>query len=137
MVEITVAARVENIGKITAFLEEQLENMGCSMKAQMQIAVAVDELFSNIASYSYPPGEGTATVRLEATPHGKQVVITFIDRGIPYNPLEKKDPDITLSAEDRPIGGLGIFMVKKTMDDIAYRYENGYNILTVTKTILP
>lgn len=135
MVEITVNARAENIGEVTAFVEEQLENMGSGMKAQMQISIAVDELFGNIVNYAYPNGEGTATVRVEASEDGKKAVITFIDSGIPYNPLEKEDPDITLSAEDRPIGGLGIFMVKKSMDDMIYRYEDNKNILAIIKTI--
>ena len=135
MVEITVNACVDKIAEVVAFVEEQLENMGAGMKAQMQISIAVDELFANIANYAYPNGEGTATVRVEASEDGKKAVITFIDSGVPYNPLEKEDPDITLSAEDRPIGGLGIFMVKKSMDDIAYRYENGKNILSIRKKI--
>ena len=135
MVEITVNACVDKIAEVVAFVEEQLENMGAGMKAQMQISIAVDELFANIANYAYPNGEGTATVRVEASEDGKKAVITFIDSGIPYNPLEKEDPDITLSAEDRPIGGLGIFMVKKSMDDMIYRYEDNKNILAIIKTI--
>ena len=135
MVEITVNACVDKIAEVVAFVEEQLENMGAGMKAQMQISIAVDELFANIANYAYPNGEGTATVRVEASEDGKKAVITFIDSGVPYNPLEKEDPDITLSAEDRPIGGLGIFMVKKSMDDITYRYENGRNILSIRKNL--
>ncbi|MBQ6716612.1 MAG: ATP-binding protein [Clostridia bacterium] len=135
MVEITVNACVDKIAEAVAFVEEQLENMGAGMKAQMQISIAVDELFANIANYAYPNGEGTATVRVEASEDGKKAMITFIDSGVPYNPLEKEDPDITLSAEDRPIGGLGIFMVKKSMDDMIYRYENGKNILTIIKSI--
>lgn len=135
MAEITVNACVDKIAEVVAFVEEQLENMGAGMKAQMQISIAVDELFANIANYAYPNGEGTATVRVEASEDGKKAVITFIDSGIPYNPLEKEDPDITLSAEDRPIGGLGIFMVKKSMDDMIYRYEDNKNILAIIKTI--
>lgn len=135
MAEITLAATVENIRCVTDFVEEQLDGMGCAMKAQMQISIAVDEVFANIANYAYPSGEGEATVRIDASCDGRQAVITFIDSGIPYNPLEKEDPDITLSAEERSIGGLGIFMVKKSMDDMAYRFEDGKNILTLWKTI--
>ena len=137
MKEITLAATIENIDTVTDFVAEQLEEMGCTMKAQMQINIAIDELFGNIARYAYPQGAGEATVRLETSPDGKQAILTFIDQGTPYDPLTQEEPDITLSAEDRPIGGLGIFMVKKSMDDIAYRFENGQNILTITKTILP
>lgn len=135
MAEITLAASIENISAVTAFIEEQLEMLGCSMKAQMQLSIAVDEIFSNIAHYAYPQGGGEATVRLEASADGRQAILTFIDQGTPYDPLAKEDPDITLAAEDRPIGGLGIFMVKKSMDALSYRFENGQNILTAVKTI--
>ncbi len=135
MAEITLQAKVENIRQVVAFVEEKLEAMGCAMKAQMQLSIAVDELFTNIACYAYAPGSGMATVRVEAISGGQQARITFIDQGVPYNPLKKEDPDITLSAEERPIGGLGVFMVKKTMDEMDYRFENGNNILTIVKTI--
>lgn len=135
MAEITLAATVENIAAATDFVTEQLEILGCPMKAQMQFAIAVDEFFGNIAYYAYPYGGGTATVQVCAREEGRQVIVTFMDEGIPYNPLAKEDPDIALSAEDRPIGGLGIFMVKKSMDDMQYRYEDGKNILSVIKNL--
>lgn len=137
MAEITLAAKVESIAPVTDFVTEQLDEMGCPMKVQMQLAMVVDELFGNIARYAYPSGEGRATVHVEKTADGRQVEITFIDQGVPYNPLEREDPDITLSAEEREIGGLGIFMVKKSVDDMRYRYENGQNLLTVAKQMLP
>lgn len=133
MKELTIDARVENIEKVTAFVDEQLEILGCSAKTQMQIDIAIDELFGNIAHYAYHPGSGPATVRVEVQEAPFSVVITFIDHGIPYDPLEKEDPDISLSAEERPIGGLGIYMVKKSMDDITYEYRNGQNILRIKK----
>ena len=105
------------------------------MKTQMQIDVAVEEVFVNIASYAYTPGIGSATVRIESSQDPAAVTITFIDRGIPYNPLLKEDPDVTLSAEERAIGGLGIYMVKKAVDDISYVYRDGQNILSISKTI--
>lgn len=135
MAEITLAATIDNIAVVTDFVSEQLDELGCSMKVQMQFSIAVDELFSNIAHYAYPSGEGMATVQLSTQADGKQVVLTFIDEGIPYDPLAKEDPDITLALDDRPIGGLGIFMVKKTMDDMQYRYEDGKNILRIIKSI--
>ena len=134
MPEITLDATLENIETVTAFVDEQLEAMDCSMKAQMQIDIAIDELFSNIAHYAYKPNTGRATVRLESTGEGK-VAITFIDQGTPYDPLAKEDPDTTLSADERGIGGLGIFMVKKSMDDMTYEYADGENRLTIVKTI--
>ena len=135
MKELTIAATVENIETVTDFVNEQLEALDCPMKAQMQIDIAIDELFGNIAHYAYNPEVGSATVRVEVTEDPLAVVITFIDNGVPYNPLEKEDPDTSLSAEDRQIGGLGIFMVKKSMDDITYEYKDGQNILKIKKHI--
>ncbi len=135
MAEITLAATVENIAAATDFVTEQLEQLGCPMKVQMQFSIAVDELFGNIAYYAYPSGDGTATIQVHVREEARQVIVTFMDEGIPYNPLAKEDPDIALSAEDRPIGGLGIFMVKKSMDDMQYRYEDGKNILSVIKNL--
>ena len=135
MKEMTIAATVENIGAVTDFVNEQLEALDCLMKAQMQIDIAIDELFGNIAHYAYNPDVGEATVRVEVIDEPLSVVITFIDGGVPYDPLAAADPDITLSAEERAIGGLGIFMVRKSMDDVSYRYENGRNILSIRKNL--
>ena len=135
MKELKLAATVENIEVVTDFVNEQLEALDCPMKAQMQIDVAIDELFGNIAHYAYTPEVGDATVRVEVIDAPLAVIITFIDNGVPYDPLAKADPDVTLSAEEREIGGLGIFMVKKSMDDIAYEYKDGQNILKIKKNI--
>ena len=133
MKELKLAATVENIETVTDFVNEQLEALDCPMKAQMQIDIAIDELFGNIAHYAYNPEVGDATVRVEVIEDPLAVVITFIDKGVPYDPLEKEDPDTSLSAEDRQIGGLGIYMVKKSMDDIIYEYKDGQNILKIKK----
>ena len=135
MKELTIAATIENIETVTDFVNEQLEAYDCPMKAQMQIDFAIDELFGNIAHYAYNPEIGSATVRVEVIEDPLSVVITFIDNGIPYDPLKKEDPNTTLSADEREIGGLGIFMVKKTMDDIIYEYKDGQNRLTIVKKI--
>ena len=135
MKELTLAATVENIETVTEFVNAQLELMDCPIKAQMQIDIAIDELFGNIAHYAYTPEVGNATVRVEVSEEPLAVIITFIDNGIPYDPLAKDDPDITLSAEKREIGGLGIYMVKKSMDEITYEYKDGQNILTIKKNI--
>ena len=135
MKELTLKAVIENIPQVTAFVDEQLEAIECPMKAQMQLDVAIDELFCNIASYAYGAGEGKATVRFDYDPAARRVILSFIDEGVPFNPLESDEPDVSLSAEERAIGGLGIFLVKKTMDSIKYRYENGQNILTIEKQI--
>ena len=135
MKELTIAATVENIESVTDFVNEQLEALDCPMKAQMQIEIAIDEIFSNIAHYAYNPEIGQATVRVEVPEDPLSVMITFIDNGVPYDPLAKADPDTTLSAEERDIGGLGIYMVKKSMDEIVYEYKNGHNILKIKKNL--
>ncbi|MBO5938384.1 MAG: ATP-binding protein [Clostridia bacterium] len=135
MKELTIAATVENIEVVTDFVNEQLEALDCPMKAQMQIDIAIDELFGNIAHYAYNPEIGQATVRVEVIEDPLAVTITFIDNGVPYDPLAKEDPDTTLSIEDREIGGLGIYMVKKSMDDITYEYKNGQNFLKIKKNL--
>ena len=135
MKELTLPATIENIETVIDFVNGQLEEIKCPLKAQMQIDIAIDELFGNIAHYAYNPETGPSTVRVEVTEDPIAVVITFIDRGVPYDPLKKEDPDITLSAEERAIGGLGIFMVKKTMDEISYEYKDGKNILRIKKNM--
>lgn len=135
MKELTIDATVENIVTVTSFVEEELEALACPMKAQMQIAVAIDELFGNIAHYAYNPDVGPATVRVEVIKSPLAVVITFIDNGVQYDPLARQEPDTTLSAEEREIGGLGIYMVKKSMDEITYSYKDGQNILQIRKNI--
>lgn len=135
MKELTIDATLENISTVTAFVDEQLEQLDCPLKTKIQMDIAIDELFGNIANYAYNPDIGDATVRVEVTENPLAVVITFIDNGVPYDPLAKSDPDITLSAEEREIGGLGIYMVKKSMDDISYEYKDGKNILKIKKNI--
>lgn len=135
MKELTLDAQIDNLPSVLAFVDEIMEEHEVGMKTMMQIDIAVEELFVNIASYAYAPDSGKATVRVETEDNPNRIKITFIDTGTPYNPLEKEDPDITLSAEERQTGGLGIFMVKKSMDDMAYEYCEGANILTVSKLI--
>lgn len=133
MRELDIEAKTENLDQVLAFVDEELEKYECGMKTQMQIDIAVEEIFVNIAHYAYNPAVGKATIRIEVT--DGTVSLTFIDNGIPYDPLAKEDPDITLSAEERQIGGLGIFMVKKSMDDVKYEYKDGSNILTFSKDL--
>ncbi len=135
MKELTIDATTDNIPVVTDFVNEQLEEHGCSLKSQMQIDIAIDELFGNIAQYAYEQNVGSATVRVELSEEPLSVIITFIDNGVPYDPLRKNDPDTTLSAEEREIGGLGIYMVKKSMDGIEYEYKDGQNILKITKNL--
>ena len=131
--EITLESTVENIGKATEFVDSELEALGWPIKAQAAIDVAIDEIFGNIAHYAYDPGTGPVTMRVESD--SKAVEITFMDKGKPFDPLKKADPDVRLSAEERKIGGLGIFLVKKTMDDMTYEYKDGQNILKIRKNI--
>ena len=135
MKELKLEAKTENLQDVLDFIDGALESVDCPMKIQMQIDVAVEEMYVNVAHYAYAPetGEVTITIDVESTP-GK-AVITLTDRGVPFDPTAKEDPDVTLSAEERRIGGLGIFMVKKSMDDVQYRYEDGKNILTIRKQI--
>ncbi len=135
MKELTVGAKTENIKCVTDFVNEQLDLYQCPIKAKLQIDIAIDELFGNIAHYAYVPGEGAATVRIEVTQPPLSVILTFIDNGVPYNPLAEAEPDVSLPTEERKIGGLGIYMVKKSMDELAYEYADGKNILTVKKTL--
>ena len=135
MKELTVEAKVENIDAVTDFVNAALEEYSCSMKAQTQIDIAIDELFGNIARYAYHPEVGQATVQVEMEENTPVVTVTFSDQGMPYNPLNMQDPDVTLSAEEREIGGLGIYLVKKSMDEVLYEYQEGQNILRVRKKI--
>ncbi len=130
---LTVPAVPDRLDEVTAFVDAFLEERGCSPKAQMLIDLSVEEVFVNIASYAYPEKEGDAHIRLSEA--DGVVTLVFADSGIPYDPLQKEDPDVTLSADERPIGGLGIFLVKKNMDSVSYRYENGQNVLTISKKI--
>ena len=130
---LTVAAANGNLHTVMAFVDDFLEKHDCPMKAQMQLDLCVEEIFVNIANYAYGSGSGDA--RICITYAEGTVTITFADGGVPYDPLAKPDPDITLSAEERQIGGLGVFLVKKNTDRVDYRYEDGKNILTLTKKI--
>ena len=131
---LTVEANTENLYQVLGFVDERLEAEGCSPKAQMQLDLAVEEIFVNVANYAYAPNVGDATIAF-AMEEPKVAVITFEDRGVPYDPLKKEDPDVTLAANDRKIGGLGIFMVKKNVDDIFYEYRDKKNVLTIKKAL--
>ncbi len=135
MSELRIEATKENLDDVLMFIDEELEKLDCSMKIQMQIDLSVEEIFINIASYAYYPDTGMAFISFESENDGSIVLISFTDTGVPYNPLEKEDPDITLTSEERQVGGLGIFLVKKNMDEVYYKYENGNNVLTMKKKI--
>ena len=133
--ELTIEAATENIETVTDFVLSELDKYGCPAKAKTQIAIVIDELFGNIARYAYTPDMGDATVQLEIEDDPLSVLITFIDNGKPFNPLEHKNPDVTAPADERGIGGLGIYLVKKTMNMVEYEYKDGQNVLSVKKDI--
>ena len=133
--KIRVAATKENLETVTAFLDEILDEKDCPLKIRLQIDLALEEMYINIANYAYTPKIGEMELRVAFDEAGRELTMVLIDSGIPYDPLAKKDPDVTLSAEKRKIGGLGIFLVRKTMDEIRYRREDGKNILCIRKRI--
>ena len=133
MKELTIDAKISNLHGVIGFLDAQLEAMDCPMAAQIQLDMAVEELFVNIANYAYAPGNGAATIRVRTSSSPRSVTVTLIDEGRPFDPTAKPDPDTTLSARDRSIGGLGIFMAKKSVDEMSYEYVNGQNRLTLHK----
>ena len=135
MKEITVDATIENMNTVTAFVDDFLDQIACPMKSKIQINIVIDEIFGNICHYAYKDSVGTVTVRVESGNTPKAVFLTFTDNGIPYNPLETEDPDITSSSEERKIGGLGIYLVKKNMDEMKYEYVNQQNRLWMEKRL--
>lgn len=135
MIELDILAVRENLPKVLGFVDEQLTKYECSRKTITQVDVAVEEIFVNISSYAYDPEVGPATVRAEIQEDPLAVVISFIDGGVQYDPLAKPDPNLSIPVKERRKGGLGIFVVKKTMDDISYEYVDGKNILTIKKKL--
>jgi len=137
MKTITVPASVDQLDTVLAFLENELSGLECPPKVSHEIAIAAEEIFVNIAHYAYDPEVGEATVRCQVDSGGEQpqLTIEFLDSGKPYDPLQRQDPNVSLSAEERDIGGLGIFMAKRLMDDMRYEYKDGKNILTIQKLV--
>jgi anti-sigma regulatory factor (Ser/Thr protein kinase) len=130
---ITVPAQTGRLDEVLTFAGGAARDAGLDIKQLNNVSIAVEEIFVNIAHYAYPSGEGDVTVSV--TVSQDRLTIEFRDSGTPYDPLAKTDPDTSLSADEREIGGLGVFMVKKLMDGVSYRYEDGKNILTMFKDI--
>lgn len=135
MEELRLQASDDTLYTVLDTIERQLDENHCPEVVKSIMLVAVEEIFVNIAHYAYGGKSGEAVINLEIEQNPKSCRVTFQDHGVPYNPLAKADPDVTLSAEEREIGGLGIYMVKQSMDHVEYRYENGCNILTIEKNI--
>ena len=133
MQKLKVAATRENLEVVTAFLDELLDTADCPLKTRLQIDLALEEMYINIANYAYAPDTGDMELLAGFSEDGKEVTLILKDRGIPYDPLAKEDPDVSLPADKRKIGGLGIFLVKKTMDSMEYVRQDGYNIVTMRK----
>ncbi len=135
MMNKTFPAKTEALSDVLGFVEAALEDCGCPMKSSMAICLVTEELFVNVAHYAYPDGDGDMTLFISFDEKERVVTLRMTDKGIPFNPLKQEEPDVTLPAEEREPGGLGIFISKKTMDSLDYTYENGENILTMNKKI--
>lgn len=134
MAEITVRAAPEQIDAVMDFVNQQLDALSCPEEARVDLDVAVDELLSNIIRYAYGPGTGTVTVRVETREEPMTVILTFVDRGVPFDPLAEERPDTTsLPTRERPMGGLGLYLVRSLVDEIAYARRDGRNELTIRK----
>ncbi|MDO4467555.1 MAG: ATP-binding protein [Bacillota bacterium] len=133
MVKRTFNASVDSLAEAQAFLEKELENLDCPFPFILKFSLAFEEVFVNVAHYAYPNKEGEVIVQMDY--QNGMVIVSLIDQGIPFNPLEKKDPDTSLALEEREIGGLGILMVKKSMDEVHYEYKDNSNIFTMKKKI--
>ncbi|MBQ1419187.1 MAG: ATP-binding protein [Firmicutes bacterium] len=135
MDNLIVTAEVKNLDAVTDFVLQRPEIAACPKNTQLQLRLAVEEVFVNIASYAYDPAIGPAEVRCEVLDDPLRVVIQFLDHGKPFDPLAKEDADTSEEALMERIGGLGILLVKETMDEVSYSYEEGKNILTILKKL--
>ena len=135
MITKTFDAKLDNLDEVLAFLETELENHDASMKVMMPISVCLEEMYVNVCHYAYEGISDMGYCKIDIDFENDDVIITLTDSGIPFDPVKKADPDISLSADERNIGGLGILMVKKTMDSIFYIRENDKNVFTMRKKI--
>ena len=133
--ELTLEATVENLSAVNAFIDDFLDAVGCPGRSHMQLSLVIEEIFVNVASYAYAPNTGKVTVKIAITREPLSAKIIFSDSGKPYNPLEAKEPDIDAPIEERNIGGLGIFLVKKNVDEVNYEFADGKNIFTIFKKL--
>ena len=133
MQELVIEAKIENLDKLNEFVHNAISDLNFEKKSIMQLDLIVEEIFVNIANYAYSPKTGLAKILLDIK--CEWISLTFIDSGIPYNPLEQSDPDVNLSVDEREIGGLGIFLTKKFVDKISYQYINNQNVLTIEKIL--
>jgi len=130
MKELVIEATIDNLDEVMDFVNLELEQCKCPPDLLNEIDLAVEEIFVNIANYAYKPACGSAAIYIST---GEEIVIRFEDTGKPYNPLEQAPPDLDKPLTERKIGGLGIFLVRQYMDNVAYKRADGKNILTITK----
>ena len=135
MYELKIEAVPDRVDEVTDFLDEIMQQLDVPVKIQVQLDIAAEEIFVNIASYGYPDRIGNARIVVNFPEDHSYISVCFIDRGLYYDPLNKQDPDITTGLEERQVGGLGIFMVKQSMDDMTYEYKDGCNMLTIRKNL--
>lgn len=135
MRQVTVPAREENLPRVVQALDDALEEAGCDVKTAIKLQLAVEEIFVNIARYAYAGGAGDVSFEVWMDAEPRRLSMRFGDAGVPYNPLERDEPDVTLSTEEREIGGLGIFLARKNVDEMRYEYREGQNILTMSKRL--
>lgn len=136
MIEKEFVAKKEELPNVISFIEYELEKFEFNTKIIMQFNLIIEELFVNIANYAYKDKEdGKCKIMIDYNKEKQKVILSLEDNGIKFNPLEKEDPDTSLSVEDREIGGLGILLVKKNMDNIEYKYEDNKNILILSKNV--
>lgn len=135
MIERVFAAKDEALYDVLEFVEEELQKAGCPMKHMIATKIALEEVFVNVAHYAYDDSIGEVSFSIDFDSERRQMTFQMKDSGVPFNPLLRSDPDITMKIEERPIGGLGIFMMKQTMDDVNYSYIDGKNVLTMKKNI--
>lgn len=133
--ELVLEATVENLDVANAFIEEMLAPVECSLQKRFQLDLVVEEIFVNIANYAYGDGTGQVVLRVSLQQDPPKMKLVFMDEGVAYDPLAKDEPDVTLPMEERDIGGLGIFLVKKNVEDIHYERKDGKNILTIYKEL--
>jgi anti-sigma regulatory factor (Ser/Thr protein kinase) len=132
MADIIVKADINELTEVQSFIQKEIASAGATKSAINQVLLAAEEIFVNICNYAYEnAGEAEISVEKNET----AVVVTFSDGGVPYNPLSAADPDITLPADKRKIGGLGIFMTRKLTDGVEYEHKDGKNILRIYKKV--
>ncbi len=133
MKTLTLPAKLENLETLIDFVLSAAEPLGFDQKLKYKLRLAAEEMIVNVISYAYPGTSGEVTVATDIITEKDGISVEISDSGIPFNPLEKEDPDLTVPVKDRKIGGLGIFLLKEIMSEVSYRRENGRNILTFVK----